>query len=117
MADAPKGTFKSNPVTLSGTPPHVGDTAPDFEGVNTKLEVIDLAKTAGKARMFSVVPSLDTAVCSTQTRMFNQRLAALGDKAVCYTVSLDMPFAQNRFCTAENITNLQTLSDMHDRSF
>ena len=63
------------------------------------------------------MPSLDTPVCSEETRRFDKELAALRDKAICYTVSLDMPFAQKRFCSAENITNVQTLSDLHDQSF
>ena len=67
--------------------------------------------------MFSVVPSLDTPVCSQQTKKFDEQLAGLKDKVACYTVSLDMPFAQGRFCAAENITNMQNLSDMHNQSF
>src|SRR5205807_9886417 len=67
--------------------------------------------------MFSVVPSLDTPVCSQQTKKFDQAVAGLKDKAVCYAVSLDMPFAQKRFCTAENVTNTQSLSDLHNQSF
>jgi len=63
------------------------------------------------------VPSLDTPVCSLQTKKFEESLAALKDKVACYTVSLDLPFAQKRFCTAENITNMQTLSDVHNHSF
>src|SRR5215831_13474137 len=67
--------------------------------------------------MFSVVPSLDTPVCSTQTKKFEQALGSLKDKVACYTVSLDMPFAQKRFCGAENIATMQTLSDTHNHSF
>ena len=110
-------TFKGGPVTLVGAEVKAGSQAPDFTCVGAGLEVINLAKTAGKARMFSVVPSLDTPVCSQQTKKFNEQLAGLKDKAACYTVSLDMPFAQGRFCSAENITNLQNLSDMHNQSF
>lgn len=110
-------TFKGNPVKLVGPEVKVGSPAPDFTCVGAGLAVINLAATAGKARLFSVVPSLDTPVCSQQTKKFNEQLAALKDKAACYTVSLDMPFAQGRFCTAENITNLQNLSDMHNQSF
>ncbi len=110
-------TFKGNPVVLIGSKVKVGDPAPDFDCVSQSLEVIRLAKTPAKARMFSVVPSLDTPVCSTQTRKFDKEVAALGDKVACYTVSLDMPFAQKRFCSAENVTNIQNLSDVHDHSF
>ena len=111
-------TFKGNPYTLVGPQLKVGDKAPDFHClVNGTLDVVTLAKTPGKPRVFSVVPSLDTPVCSEQTKRFNKELAALGDKVACYTISLDLPFAQKRFCTSENITNMQTLSDVHDQSF
>ncbi len=110
-------TFKGNPLTLVGPHLKAGDKAPEFACVTSGLEVLTLAKTPAKARMFSVVPSLDTPVCSEQTRRFEKDLASLKDKAVCYTVSLDMPFAQKRFCSAENISGVQTLSDMHDKSF
>jgi thiol peroxidase len=79
--------------------------------------VIGLSQTPAKARLLSVVPSLDTSVCSEQTRKFDQALAALKDKVASYTISLDMPFAQKRFCSAENISNMQTLSDLHNHSF
>jgi thiol peroxidase len=64
-----------------------------------------------------VVPSLDTPVCNQQTHRFDTELATLKDKVTCYTISLDLPFAQKRFCTAENVTNLETLSDTHNHSF
>jgi thioredoxin-dependent peroxiredoxin len=108
--------FKDKPVTLVGPQLKAGDTAPDFECV-TGLDIKKLADTPMKARMFSVVPSLDTAVCSTQTKKFDEGLAALKDKVACYTVSLDLPFAQKRFCTAENVTNMQNLSDVRNHSF
>lgn len=112
-----KVTFKGNPVTIVGPEIKAGAKAPDFTCVGAGLEMIGLAKTPAKARMFSVVPSLDTPVCSQQTKKFNETLAGLKDKAACYTVSLDSPFAQGRFCSAENITNLQNLSDQHNQSF
>jgi thiol peroxidase len=110
-------TFKGNPLALIGPQLKVGDTAPDFQCVTQGLEVVNLAKTAGKTRLFSVVPSLDTPVCSEQTRRFDKELAALGDKVACYTVSLDLPFAQKRFCSEASISNVQTLSDVHNQSF
>lgn len=110
-------TFKGNPKALVGPALKAGDSAPDFECVNQGLEVITLGKTPGKARLFSVVPSLDTPVCSMQTHKFEDNLKTLGDKVACYTISLDLPFAQKRFCTAENISNVQTLSDVHNHSF
>ena len=108
--------FKDKPVTLVGPQLKPGDMAPDFECV-TGLEVKKLADTPKKARLFSVVPSLDTGVCSTQTKKFDEGLNALKDQVACYTVSLDLPFAQNRFCTAEKIANMQNLSDVRNHSF
>lgn len=109
--------FKGKPFALLGPQLKVGDKAPEFECVNSGLDVVTLSKTPAKARLFAAVPSLDTPVCSEETRRFDKEIVALGDKAACYTVSLDMPFAQKRFCTAENVANMQTLSDVHDHSF
>lgn len=109
-------TFKGGPVTLVGPRIKAGDKAPDFKTLKV-LDPVTLADTAGKARLFSVVPSLDTPVCSTQTKKFDESLAALGDKVASYTVSLDLPFAQKRFCSAENVQNMQSLSDVHNQSF
>jgi thiol peroxidase len=109
-------TFKGEAKTLVGPQLKVGDKAPDFE-VLTGLDLVTLAKTPAKARLFSVVPSLDTAVCSLQTKKFEEQIGAFKDNLAAYTVSLDLPFAQKRFCTAENITNMQTLSDVHNHSF
>lgn len=109
--------FKGNPFTLVGPALKAGDAAPDFHTVAGDLSVVDLAKSGGKARLFSVVPSLDTPVCSAQTKKFEEAVASLKDKAALYTVSLDMPFAQKRFCSAENISAMQSLSDVHDQSF
>jgi thiol peroxidase len=110
-------TFKGKPLALVGPQLKPGDKAPDFACVTSGLEVIGLNQTPAKARFFSVVPSLDTPVCGEQTRRFDQALAGLKDKVACYTISLDMPFAQKRFCGAENISNMQTLSDVHNHSF
>lgn len=109
-------TFKGEPKTLVGPQLKVGDTAPEFKCLSG-LAPVTLADTPKKARMFSVVPSLDTPVCSTQTKKFDDGLNSLGDKVACYTVSLDLPFAQKRFCTAEGVKSMQTLSDVHDHSF
>jgi len=108
--------FKDKMYNLVGPQLKPGDKAPDFACLSG-LDVIHLAQTPAKVRLFSVVPSLDTPVCSQQTKKFEESLGALKDKIACYTVSLDLPFAQKRFCTAENITNMQTLSDVHDHSF
>lgn len=110
-------TFKGAGKTLVGPQLKPGDPAPDFKCLGNGLAPVTLADTPAKARLFSVVPSLDTPVCSTQTKKFEEGLAALGDKVACYTVSLDLPFAQKRFCTDANIQTMQTLSDVHDHSF
>jgi thiol peroxidase len=110
-------TLKGGPLALVGPELKAGDKAPDFKCAKGLTETVGLGQTPGKARMFSVVPSLDTPVCSTQTKKFNTQLNELKDKVACYTVSMDLPPAQNRFCTTEGITNLTSLSDTHDHSF
>jgi thiol peroxidase len=109
-------TFKNNPVTLVGPRLKAGDKAPDFTALKM-LDKVTLANTPAKARLFSVVPSLDTAVCSMQTKKFSDAVSALGDKVASYTISLDLPFAQKRFCEAEHIAGMETLSDVHNHSF
>jgi thiol peroxidase len=110
-------TFKGNPLTLIGPQLKPGDKAPDFTCVSASLEAVSLKQTPSTARLFSALPSLDTPVCSEETRRFDQAVAALKDKVACYTISLDLPFAQKRFCGAENISNMKTLSDTHNQSF
>ena len=117
MARTDAVTFKGNPVTLQGNEVTVGSQAPDFNCLDNSLATKTLADTPAKPRIFSVVPSLDTPVCSTQTKRFEESLKSLGDKVACYTVSLDLPFAQKRFCGSESIASMQTLSDVHDHSF
>jgi thiol peroxidase len=119
MADVRKGevTMKGNPVELVGPRLKPGDKAPDFAVVNEGLGKVTLKDTAGKVRLFSVVPSLDTPVCSIQTKKFAESLNALGDKVAAYTISLDMPFAMKRFCADNQIKNLTNLSDVHNHSF
>jgi len=109
-------TFKGNGVTLVGPRIKPGDQAPDFKTLNG-LDPVSLADTPAKARIFSVVPSLDTPVCSTQTKKFDEALNAMGDKVAAYTVSLDLPFAQKRFCTDNGVKSMKTLSDVHNHSF
>lgn len=109
-------TFKGGPITLVGPQLKAGDAAPDFACLQV-LDKVTLANTPAKVRLFSVVPSLDTPVCSEQTKKFDGQLAAFKDQIACYTVSLDLPFAQKRFCTAENVTNMTSLSDVHNHSF
>ncbi len=112
-------TFKGTPMTLAGDAVKVGQPAPDFtihyfEGGLKTIKPSDLR---GKPTFISVVPSLDTPVCQKQTKNFNQQLAKLGDKVNAVTVSLDLPFAMNRFCGAEDIKNMKVGSDYQDRNF
>jgi thiol peroxidase len=111
--------FKGNPMTLAGPEIKKGDKAPDFKCADSAATTVSLKDTPIKARLFSVVPSLDTPVCSTQTRKFDKEVASLGDKVACYTVSLDMPFAQGRFCSdaSHPIKSMKSLSDVHNHSF
>lgn len=112
-------TFKGNPMTLAGEAVKVGQGAPDFtlhyfEGGLKKLGLADLK---GKPTLLSVVPSLDTPVCATQTKKFNDQLGSLGTRVNAVTISLDLPFAMNRFCGAESIKNMRVGSDYQDRNF
>jgi thiol peroxidase len=113
-------TFKGTPMTLAGNAVAVGQKAPEFKLRSfdkAGLHTVTPADLKGKPTFISVVPSLDTPVCQIQTKKFNEQLAALGDKVNAVTVSLDLPFAMNRFCGAEQITNMRALSDYFDRSF
>lgn len=110
-------TLKGGGLTLIGPALKPGDRAPDFVCATGMKDTLGLAQTPGKPRLFNVVPSLDTKVCSIQTKKFSEALGQLGDKVACYTVSMDLPFAQSRFCGAENIANVQNLSDTHNHSF
>jgi thiol peroxidase len=112
-------TFKGTPLTLAGNEVKAGQAAPDFtlhyfEGGMKEIKLADLK---GKPSLLSVVPSLDTGVCAIQTKKFNESLAKLGDKVNAVTVSLDLPFAMNRFCGAESIKNMRVGSDYQDRNF
>jgi thiol peroxidase len=109
--------MKGNPIDLVGPKLKVGDKAPDFTAVGAGLSIVKLADTAGKTRLFSVVPSLDTPVCNIQTHKFAKELNSLGDKVAAYTVSLDLPFAMARFCGDAKIENMANLSDTHNHSF
>ena len=119
MSRAAAVTFQGNPLTLAGEEVQVGQPAPDFtvhyfEG---GLHTITKSCLAGKPSILSVVPSLDTGVCATQTKRFNAELGALGDRVNALTISLDLPFAMNRFCGAEEVTNMKVGSDYQDRNF
>lgn len=110
-------TFKGNPFTLLGPEIKVGDKAPDFNVVDNGLAPVTLASSAGKIKIISAVPSLDTPVCDTETRRFNQEAASLPGNVLVLTVSLDLPFAQKRWCGAAGIDKVITLSDYRERSF
>ncbi|WP_050181121.1 thiol peroxidase [Domibacillus robiginosus] len=109
-------TFKGNPVTLIGDEVKVGDQAPDFTVLANDLSPVTLADTAGKVRLISVVPSIDTGVCDAQTRRFNEEAAKV-DNVEVLTISADLPFAQKRWCAAAGLENVKTLSDHRDFSF
>ncbi|MCM3770047.1 thiol peroxidase [Priestia aryabhattai] len=111
-----KVKFKGNDVTLLGNQVKVGDKAPNFTVLANDLSEITLDSTKGSVRLISVVPSIDTGVCDAQTRRFNEEAAKL-DNVKVLTVSVDLPFAQKRWCGANGIDNVQTLSDHRDLSF
>ena len=110
-------TFQGNPLTLIGSELRVVDKAPAFTARTLDLKPFTLDDTKGKIRLFSAVPSLDTPVCDTETRRFNMEAAKLGDKVEIVTVSVDLPFAQKRWCGAAGIDKIKIVSDYYDRSF
>ena len=110
-------TFQGNPLTALGPKLRVGEKAPAFELLANDLSTVRSSDSAGKIRLISAVPSLDTAVCDVQTRKFNERLDALGDQVLGYTVSADLPFAQARWCGAAGVKRMQTLSDHRAMAF
>ncbi len=109
-------TFKGNPLTLLGSAIQVGQKAPEFKALAGDLSEVTLSSSNGKTRLIIAVPSLDTPVCDAETRKFNEALA--GQSGIqTYVISMDLPFAQGRFCQTAGIKNLQTLSDHRDASF
>jgi len=112
-------TFKGAPLTLAGNEVKAGQPAPDFtlHYFDDGMKTITKADMKGKPTILSVVPSLDTGVCATQTKTFNESLGKLGDRINAVTVSCDLPFAMNRFCGAESIKNMRVGSDYQDRNF
>lgn len=110
-------TFDGNPLTLVGDEVKVGQKAPNFELLANDLSSVRLSDTAGKVRILSVVPSLDTPVCDVQTRTFNEHAASLGDKVEIITISVDLPFAQGRWCGTAGVDQVTTLSDHKEVSF
>jgi thiol peroxidase len=110
-------TFMGNPLTLVGPEITPGMAAPDFAVVNNDLGPVSLADVAGKVVVISTVPSLDTPVCDMETRRFNQEARALGDTIKVVTVSMDLPFAQKRWCGNAGVENVQTVSDYQTAAF
>ncbi len=108
--------MRGNPLTLVGPELKAGDKAPDFEVVDSALQPVNLEKTRGKVRIFSVVPSLDTPVCDAQTKRFNEAAAGLPNVEI-YTVSMDLPFAMKRWCGAFGVDKVKMLSDHRNASF
>lgn len=119
MADVRTGvaTLKGNPLTLVGPELKVGDKAPDFTVSKSLTESASLKDFAGKIKLISVVPSIDTGVCDAQTRRFNEEAAKLGDKVVVLTISNDLPMAQGRWCGAAGVDKVVMLSDHKNLSF
>jgi len=110
-------TFKGNAMTLVGQQVKVGQKAPDFNLTANDLSNVSLKNSAGKVRVVSVIPSIDTPVCDLQTKRFNDEAGKLSAKVAVLTVSMDLPFAQKRWCGAASATNVQLLSDYKDHSF
>lgn len=110
-------TMGGNPVTLVGDEVKVGDKAPDFVVVGNDMKPVEFSTYRGKVCVVAAVPSLDTEVCSTETRRFNVEAASLGEDVVILTVSMDLPFAQKRWCGAAGVDRVVTLSDHRDASF
>ena len=104
-------TMKGQPLTLLGKGLEAGEPAPDFEVLTNDLSPVKLSSFRGKVCIISSVPSLDTSVCDTMTRRFNEEAGSLGGDVVVLTISMDLPFAQGRWCGAAGVENVQTLSD------
>jgi len=109
-------TFAGNPVTLTGSEIKVGNKAPEFSATNQNLEAVSFSAFAGKTVVIAIYPSIDTGICQKQNRKFNEIANSMKD-VVVLSISLDLPFAQKRFCLAEGLDAIVTLSDYKDREF
>ena len=109
-------TLGGNPITVTGKFPKTGDTVPDFTLTGKDLKEVSLKEFAGKRKVLNIVPSLDTPVCQTSTRTFNQKAADL-ENTVVLVISADLPFVGGRFCGAEGLNNVTTLSTFRNRDF
>ena len=110
-------TMKGNPLTLVGNEVKVGEVAPDFVALDNGLAPVKLSSFRGKICVISSVPSLDTPVCDMETRRFNEEAGKVGSDVAFLTISMDLPFAQKRWCGAAGVTRVQTLSDHRDAAF
>lgn len=110
-------TIKGNPLTLIGKELKVGEPAPDFIALDHNLSPIQFSSFRGKRCILTSVPSLDTPVCDMETRRFNEEAGRLGPDVAILTISMDLPFAQKRWCAASGVDKVQTLSDHRDASF
>jgi thiol peroxidase len=113
----PQVTFKGTAVALAGSDIKPNQPAPDFTAIDTGLQSVRLSAAKGKVVILSAVPSLDTPVCDTETRRFNEEASKLGEGVEVWTISMDLPFAQKRWCAAAGISRVKTLSDFRERSF
>jgi thiol peroxidase len=109
--------FQGNPLTLLGSRPGLDETAPDFEALANDLSPFKLSELRGKVLVICSVPSLDTPVCDTEVRKFNEQATSLGDDVAVLVISMDLPFAQQRWCGAAGVKNIQTLSDHNQAQF
>jgi thiol peroxidase len=110
-------TFKGSPLTLLGQEVKVGDRSPNFKVLDKAMQPATLESFKGKVKIITAVPSLDTPVCDMETRRFNEEAGKLPDKVAILTISMDLPFAQARWCAAAGVEKVQTFSDFRDRSF
>lgn len=110
-------TFMGNPLTLVGDELRAGAKAPEFELLDNNLAPVKLSSYLGKVVIISAVPSLDTPVCDLETRHFNEEAGKLGKDVVVLTVSMDLPFAQKRWCGAAGVNHVTTLSDHREAAF
>lgn len=119
MADMRAGAvnFKGNPIGLGGPEVKVGQDAPDFTAVDNGLQPVKLSASKGKVVILSAVPSLETPVCDMETRKFNEEAGKLGGNVEVWTISMDLPFTQKKWCGAAGVASVKTLSDFRDHSF
>ena len=118
MAERPGAiTMKGNPLTLVGREVQVGEKAPDFEVIANDLSLFRFSSLKGKVAIICAVPSLDTPTCNIETRWFNEEAARLGPDVEILTISMDLPFAQKRWCSAAGVDRVKTYSDHRDAAF